>query len=563
MPRIRPTTVFTAISPVIVIVIMSGAFSCARAREWTARSTGGMVATACPEATRVGVEILEAGGNAVDAAIAVGFALSVSYPSAGNLGGGGFMLVRTAGGDVTFIDFREEAPAAAHRDMYLDGEGEVIEDLSLRGHLASGVPGSVAGLWMAHGMFATLDWEDLVVPSIRLAGDGFTVSEYLAASLGKLEKHVEEHPGLVKFLDADGSPLEQGDVLRQPYLAKTLRSISREGPDGFYSGETARMIAEEMRRGGGLITEEDLSAYRAVEREPVRGSYRGNEIISAPPPSSGGVVLLEILNILSGYDLSPDRSADDIHLTIEAERRAYADRARWLGDPDHVDIPVSRLISAEYADDIRAGIGDGAMPSKDLESEETTHFSVVDAAGNAVAVTTTLNGSYGSYVVVKGAGFLMNNEMDDFSVKPGVPNMYGLTGGEANAIEPGKRMLSSMTPTIVVSDGEPWLILGSPGGSTIITTVAQVLMNIIDYGMEPLDAVSAPRYHHQWSPDVVYYEDGAFTGGEAAELAGKGHELKQRKPIGDVQLIVKDGKRLLGVSDPRRGGLPLGTGGDK
>lgn len=563
-------TFFAAISPVIVIIAVAGGLSSARATQWCARSDGGMVASACPEATAVGVRVLEAGGNAVDAAIAVGFVLAVSYPAAGNIGGGGFMLVRTADGETTFIDFREKAPKGAHRDMYLDGEGEVIEDLNVRGHLASGVPGTVAGLWKAHQLHGSASWEELVAPSVELAENGFPAGPYLTESLRKLNARLEDWPGLAGFFDRKGMPLDQGDILVQTELARTLAVIADEGPDGFYSGTTARLIAEEMRRGGGLITEADLASYEAVEREPVNGTYRGYGVISAPPPSSGGIVLLEILNLIEDYEIEGERVIEDIHLLIEAERRAYADRARWLGDPDYTSIPVERLISKDYAYDLRKNINENATRSVELnaggsystESEETTHFSVVDSEGNAVAVTTTLNGSYGSYVVVKGAGFLMNNEMDDFSVKPGVPNMYGLIGGEANAIAPGKRMLSSMTPTIVVRDGETWMVLGTPGGSTIITTVAQVMMNIIDFGMEPLEAVAAPRYHHQWSPDLVYYEENAFSDEERAGLERKGHELRQRSLIGDVQLIMKDGTSLVGISDPRRGGLSRGAGKD-
>ncbi len=570
MPRRMYRTFFAAISPVIVIIAVAGGPSGAHATDWSARSTGGMVASACPEATAIGVRVLEAGGNAVDAAIAVGFALAVSYPSAGNLGGGGFMLVRLADGETSFIDFREKAPLKARRDMYLDREGAVIEDLSVRGHLASGVPGVVAGLWKAHQIHGSTEWGELVAPSVKLAENGFPISPYLAASLEKLNVHLEKWPGLSKFFGQDGRPFDAGDILVQHDLARTLEAIAEEGTDGFYSGRTAGLIAAEMRGGGGLITEEDLVSYEVVEREVVKGSYRGFEIISAPPPSSGGIVLLEILNVLEGYETGGVRDVEDIHLVVEAERRAYADRARWLGDPGFVDIPVERLISKDYANDLRNNIKTRATRSVELdaggnhaqESEETTHYSVVDASGNAVAVTTTLNGSYGSYVVVEGAGFLMNNEMDDFSVKPGVPNMYGLTGGEANAIEPGKRMLSSMTPTIVVREGETWLVLGTPGGSTIITTVAQVMMNIIDFGMEPLEAVAAPRYHHQWSPDLVYHEENAFTADERSGMEGKGHELRQRSMIGDVQLIMKDGTSLVGISDPRRGGLSRGTGKD-
>jgi gamma-glutamyltranspeptidase/glutathione hydrolase len=563
MPRKNTRTVFAAISPVIVMIAVAGALSVAHAKEWSARSNGGMVASACPEATAAGVRVFESGGNAVDAAIAVGFALAVSYPSAGNIGGGGFMLVRMAGGESSFFDFREKAPMLATRDMYLDEAGDVTGDMSVRGHLASGVPGSVAGLWMAHDRYGSKKWEELLAPAIELAEKGFEVSPYLAFSLEEPHSRLSQYPGLSNFFGDEGMPLEAGDLLIQPDLAMTLSLIADQGPAGFYEGRTARLIAEEMRRGGGIITAEDLASYEAVEREPVRGSYRGFDIISAPPPSSGGIVLLEILNIIEGYSMDRGRDIEAVHLVIEAERRAYADRARWLGDSDFVDIPADNLISKDYADKLRNDIKYMATPSAELdagESEETTHYSVVDSEGNAVAVTTTLNGSYGSYVVIEGAGFLMNNEMDDFSIKPGVPNMYGLTGGEANAIEPGKRMLSSMTPTIVLRNGEPWLVLGSPGGSTIITTVAQVVMNIIDFGMEPLEAVSAGRYHHQWSPDMVYYEEGAFTGPDMEGLRLKGYELKERSLIGDVQLIVKAGASLTGVSDPRRGGSSLGTG---
>ena len=424
MPRGNYKILFAAISPVIVIIAVAGGLSSAHAEEWSARSKGGMVASACPEATAAGVRVLEAGGNAVDAAIAVGFALAVSYPSAGNLGGGGFMLVRLADGETSFIDFREKAPSGARRDMYLDQEGDVIEDLSVRGHLASGVPGTVAGLWRAHQLHGSTEWRELVATSVELAENGFPIGTHLAASLEKLHVHLEDWFGLSKFFDREGRPFDAGDILVQHDLARTLEAIAEEGADGFYSSRTASFIAAEMRRGGGLITEEDLASYEVIEREPVKGSYRGFEIISAPPPSSGGIVLLEILNVLEGYEMGGVRDIEKIHLVVEAERRAYADRASWLGDPGFVNIPVERLISKDYADDLRKNINTLATRSSELEasgnpapeSEETTHYSVVDASGNAVAVTTTLNGSYGSYVVVEGAGFLMNNEMDDFSV---------------------------------------------------------------------------------------------------------------------------------------------------
>jgi len=525
---------------------------------------GGVVATACPQATAVGVRVLEAGGNAVDAAIAVGFALAVTYPRAGNIGGGGFLLMRSAGGDELFIDFRETAPTAADRDMYLDADGEVISGASLRGCRAAGVPGTVAGLHLAAQLRASMPWEELLEPAIRLAGDGFPVDRHLHESLVALRPRLDAWPGLSVFYGKDGSVPDEGEVLIQPRLAATLRRLADSGPEDFYTGATAAMIVEEMHRGGGLITAGDLAAYRALVREPIHGSYRGRIIISAPPPSSGGIVLLEILNILEGFDMaaSGPGTVETIHRMVEADKRAYADRAALLGDPDFVSIPVERLISKEYADARRRTIGHDATSAASIapayppgaEPEETTHYSILDRDGNVVAVTTTLNGSYGSYVVVSDAGFLLNNEMDDFSAKPGTPNLYGLVGGEANAIEPGKRMLSSMTPTIVLEDGSPILILGSPGGSTIITTVAQILSNVIDHGMSAVDAVAAPRLHHQWMPDTIYCEKDALGPAVEAGLHARGYALKTRSPIGDAQVIEIRGGVACGVPDPRAGG---------
>ncbi len=525
----------------------------------------GLVVTACPIASEVGADILRNGGTAADAAVAVGFALSVTYPPAGNIGGGGFMLLRSSSGDCEFVDFRERAPAAASRDMYLDEDGEVIEDLSIYGHRAVGVPGTVAGLHRIYTDHCTLQWKDLIAPAISFAGDGFIVSDHLALYFARLDKHKSGFEGLAVFYRLDGEVVQAGDTLRQPDLARTLKRISEKGPDEFYRGETADLICREMNRGGGLITREDLDSYEARSREPVYGTYRGYPIISAPPPSSGGVVLLEILNIVEGYPLSRYGflSPEAVHIVTEAERRAYRDRTMFLGDPGYTDNHVSTIISKGYAEQLRSEIKHDASRSDSLgrfgveyfESAETTHYSIIDADGNVALSTTTLNGIFGSLVVVEGAGFLLNNEMDDFSLKPGIPNMYGLTGGNANAIEPGKRMLSSMTPTIVLDGDRPFVLLGSPGGSRIITTVAQIIMNIIDYGMDAAEAVDSPRFHHQWMPDKIEFEKGAFPAGLLDELENRGHLCSERtNRIGDAQVILCDDSLCCGVSDPRGGG---------
>ncbi|MCD6379321.1 gamma-glutamyltransferase [bacterium] len=527
-------------------------------------SEKGVVVSASRYATKAGIRILERGGNAVDAAVTVGFVLSVTYPTAGNIGGGGFMLIRTAEGKNSFVDFREKAPMAADRDMYLDSNGEIIKDLSRVGHRASGVPGTVAGLYLAHKIHGSLPWKELVDPAVILAQEGFTIDMEMAKSFYGLRKLRENFPGLKKFARDDGKPLRPGYRLFQPDLASTLRRIANNGPNGFYTGKTAELISEEMKRGGGLITKEDLNRYQALIRNPIEGDYRGYHIISAPPPSSGGTTLIEIMNMLEGYPLGSNEfmSVNVVQTVIECERRAYLDRSTYLGDPDFVDIPLSRLTSKKYAEKLRSGITTKASSSKKMyknrvrsEKEETTHYSIIDSEGNSVSTTTTLNGSYGSKVVVKGAGFLLNNEMDDFSVKPGVPNMYGLLGGSANAIEPGKRMLSSMAPTIVTHDDKVYLILGTPGGATIITSVVQIILDIIDFGLSPVEAVSTPRYHHQCLPDIVYHEFDAFTQRLKSELEEKGYNLKERSFIGDVQLIMVKGSFACGVSDPRMEGL--------
>jgi gamma-glutamyltranspeptidase/glutathione hydrolase len=493
----------------------------------------GAVAAPEPLASEVGAEILRRGGNAVDAAIAVGFAIAVTFPSAGNLGGGGFMLIHLEGGhDDEAIDYRETAPAAATRDMFLDARGKVVEGLSTSSHKASGVPGTVAGLWLAHQRHGTLPWRELVMPAVALAR-----------------------------ADRVYDPKVPAEAQRQ--LAATLERIAEKGRDGFYLGETARLVAEEMRRGGGLITEADLAGYQAKVRPPVSGTYRGYQVVSMPPPSSGGVILIQMLQMLEGFD--PARLGHNttgyLHLCAEIEKLAFADRAAWMGDSDFYDVPVATLISKAYARKRAAAIDPARRTDPGTihegaarESTQTTHFSIVDRWGNAVANTTTLNDSHGSGIIVGGAGFLLNNEMDDFSLKPGVPNMYGVTGGEANAVAPGKRMLSSMSPTFVYRpDRTLWLVLGTPGGPTIFTTVFQVIVNRIEHELPLAEAVAAPRFHHQWPPrekgrDVVTAEKGVDTRG----LEELGYQIVVRR-IGDVHAVEIDraARRALAVSDPR------------
>jgi len=555
-----------------VLVVTSLLFLCRAACAWGGEvcGRGGVVVTASPPATAVGVEILKRGGNAVDAAVAVGFALAVTYPQAGNIGGGGFLLAHLGSGETAFIDFREKAPRAASRDMYLDSLGNVIRDKSVLGAVAVGVPGTVAGLHEAHRLHGSLPWRDLIAPAVHLARGGFPVSRRLAASLRDLQPYRKRFPALAQFMRSDGTPLQPGDTLRQEILAGTLERIALDGPGAFYQGAIADAIVSEMHSSGGIISKEDLAQYRACRREPVRGSYRGYEIISAPPPSSGGTILLEILNIAEGFDLSRMGFMSDraIHYLVEAERRAYVDRARYLGDPDFVENPVSRLISKDHAATLRTSIGPRATPSTAFpaqpspgrEKEETTHYSIIDTEGNAVAVTYTLNESYGSKIFVRGAGFLLNNEMDDFSIKPGHPNLYGLVGTEANAIEPGKRMLSSMAPTIVLKGGRIFLVLGTPGGSTIITTIAQIIIDMIDFGMNLEEAVAAPRFHHQWLPDCITVEDGAFGGHLRRTLIEYGHRVEERHdPIGDAQVVEAGDSSACGMSDPRGDGNAVGV----
>jgi gamma-glutamyltranspeptidase/glutathione hydrolase len=536
------------------------------------RAEQGMVVSASELASRIGADVLAEGGNAVDAAVAVGFALAVTFPSAGNLGGGGFMVIYLAEENrATTIDYRETAPAAASRDMYLDEQGELVEGAPTDGHRSVAVPGTVAGLLYALDRYGSVSRQRVMAPAIKVAREGFQVGDYLEASLMRNRDRLYSHPESRRRFLNDGPGYQAGARLVQQDLADTLQRISSEGRSGFYSGLTARLLTEEMSRGGGLITLEDLDSYRPVERPPVTGSYRDYQVISMPPPSSGGTILVQMLNMMEAVDvagLEPLSSAQ-VHQAVEVMKRAFADRAEHMGDPGFVEVPVPGLTDKTYARQRAADIqSDRTRPARELgagdpwpyESEETTHFSVIDRDGNAVSNTYTLNYSYGSAVTVPGAGFLLNNIMDNFASKQGVPNGYGLIQGEANAIAPGKRPLSSMTPSIVLEGDEVRLVVGSPGGPTIINTVFQLVMDVLDHGMSPQQAVDFPRFHHQWLPDAIQYEKGALVRDVRDALAAKGHDFIERESIGDAQVIYVDpntGLRL-GGADPRRGGAAVG-----
>jgi gamma-glutamyltranspeptidase/glutathione hydrolase len=536
--------------------------------SWANTVTGsnGAVSSRSALASEVGVEILRQGGNAIDAAVAVGFALAVTYPSAGNIGGGGFMVLRLADGQVLTQDHREKAPLTASTDMFLDANGDVDRELSLFSLQASGVPGSVAGMLDALEKHGTMTREQVLAPAIALAEQGFVLNEDLAGDFNDTMPYFERHPASQTIFTNNGSPYRAGDLFVQADLAESLKRVSAQGRDGFYKGPTADLIVAEMQRNGGLISHEDLETYDVVWREPIRGDYRGYEIWSMPPPSSGGVVLMQILNMLESYDIGTLGwgSSQTVHLTVEALRRAYADRAEHLGDPDFYPVPIGKLISKDYALERFEGMDpQAASDSEEIfagnwvdESMDTTHFSVVDGQGNAVSVTTTLNGSYGNRIVVPGAGFLLNNEMDDFSAKPGSPNMYGLLGGEANKIEPGKRMLSSMTPTIVVKDGATVLVTGSPGGSTIINTVLHIVMNVIDHGMNVEEAVASPRFYHQWKPDQIRFERDSISAETRSTLESMGHRgfVEAGFAYGDANSIVVQDGQIEATSDPRSAG---------
>ncbi|EPR71658.1 gamma-glutamyltransferase [Cyclobacterium qasimii] len=528
-------------------LLLSLVFSCTPQKTQTGLvGEKAMVVSAHPLASEVGKEILLQGGNAVDAAIAVHMALAVVYPQAGNLGGGGFMVIREKNGAVHSLDYREKAPLGASRDMYLDEEGNPQPEISQNGHLASGVPGSVDGMVKAHEKFGTLPWSKLINPAILLAEEGYKLTNveanFLSETSIKLKKYSSIDP-----IHFTAKEFKKGDVLVQKELAQTLKLIRDNGREGFYSGEVADYLVAEMKRGGGLINHEDLENYESKWREPLTGNYKDYKVITMGPPSGGGIILLQMLGILENHSISKDKYSNYLHLKTEMERRIYADRAEYMADADFYPVPVEQLVADKYLKERFQNFNpEKATPSNEikagdipLESEETTHFSIVDEEGNAVSSTTTLNGNMGSKVLVAGAGFILNNEMDDFSIKPGFPNMFGVLGGEANKVEPKKRMLSSMSPTILEKNGSLYMVVGTPGGSTIPTSVFQVIVNVIEFDMGMHQSVNEKRFHSQWKPDWISYEKGYSDKAILKELGAKGHELNERNAIGKVDAILK------------------------
>jgi gamma-glutamyltranspeptidase/glutathione hydrolase len=557
--RIRHFIVATLSAALILTSISATA-----AGRSAVRGKNGVVASSSALASEVGVATLRNGGNAVDAAVATAFALAVTLPAAGNLGGGGFLVYYGADGESTTFDFREKAPLAAAEDMYLDSEGNVRNNSNHEGILAVGVPGTVAGLAMAHREYGKLDWSELVAPSVLLARDGIPITWKLHDDFKGRKERWERYPSSARiFLKADGSVYEPGEIWTQPDLAATLERIQRRGKAGFYRGVTATLLADFMQENGGIITLADLERYEAVEREPVRGTYRGYEIVSMPPPSSGGVALIEMLNTLEGYDLhaAGHNSARYLHLLTESMRRAYADRARYLGDPDfNEDMPIERLVSKAHAGNLRGSIeldraseSDPALFAESYESDQTTHFSIVDKDGNMVSLTYTLEWGYGSHIVVEGAGFLLNNEMGDFNAVPGVTDLSGRIGTEPNLIRPGKRMLSSMTPTIVARDGMAVFATGTPGGKTIINTTLQTILNVVDHGMTISESIEAGRIHHQWLPDRTLIEQQGFSPDTIRLYEALGHDVLRVGTIGSAMGVYHDRENgvFLGAADSR------------
>jgi gamma-glutamyltranspeptidase / glutathione hydrolase len=560
----------------LILALLLGACSQSDAPSSDATPAAtGSAAVAMPDeyGAKVAEDILRAGGNAVDAAIAAGFALAVTYPEAGNIGGGGFMLIHM-NGEASFVDYRETAPLAAHRDMYLDDNGDVIEGASLVGHRASGVPGTVAGMWEAHKRYGSLPWKDLVMPAVALAEDGFVVAESLGSGMKVMDGWFGDKTNFNQYF----GKMTAGEIFRQPELAATLQRIAEQGPDDFYRGKTADLLVAEMVRGNGLITHEDLAGYKAVWRQPLRSDWRGYELLSAPPPSSGGFAVIQLLKmkdyLAHQFKDLPHNSPQYVHLVAEIEKRVFADRAEYLGDPDYVDTRIDELLDDDYIAMRAQQVNPHAISSVEasppgLESHDTTHYSILDQWGNAVSNTYTLNIGFGSGVVVEGAGFLMNDEMDDFSVKPGVPNTYGVIGNVANEIQPGKRMLSSMSPTLLLKDGKVEMVVGTPGGTTIFTSVFQTIVNIVDFGMSPEQAVGATRFHHQLlPPDLITFSPSRPLAPETISALGDaGYRAEPHDwEFGDMQVIWRDGDRLVPASDPRNRGqsrvidkLPLGT----
>jgi gamma-glutamyltranspeptidase / glutathione hydrolase len=544
--------------------------------NFTSSVTGnnGMVVSASRYASEVGLKILRSGGNAVDAAVAMGFVLAVTYPQAGNIGGGGFMVIRTKD-TITTIDYREKAPASSTRNMFLDENGNFLPDKSQIGHLSAGVPGSVAGLLYAIEKYGTMPRDSVLKDAVNLAENGFEMEERLAASLNSNYELFKEFPSSRKVFTKRGLNYSEGEVFKQPDLANTLKLINIHGKDGFYSGITADLIVKEMTSGGGIITKDDLLNYAPVERPSVTTTYKGYEVYSMGPPSSGGIALIQLMNMIENESI-PDRSSvyygakdytEYLHVTFENMKRVYADRSEHLGDPDYWKVPVNELTAKEYANQRRSSIGSSSTPATEIkagvfvkESDQTTHYSVIDKDGNMVSVTTTLNNTYGSGVVVDGAGFLLNDEMDDFASKPGEPNMFGLIGNEANAIEPNKRMLSSMTPTIILKDGNPFMVIGSPGGGRIITSVYNTIIGIIDFRMSLDSAIDKPRFHHQWLPEYIQYESGSIDEEVMGKLKDKGHQLEKVSDFGRVEGILIDwnNRTYYGHSDRRGYGTALG-----
>jgi len=534
------------------------------------RGKNGMVVSAHPIASEVGIEILKKGGNSIDAAVAVGFALAVTHPSAGNLGGGGFMVIHLADGTQTTFDYREKAPESTHKDIYLDDDGNYDPKLSTAGWTASGVPGSVAGMISAIDKYGSLTLDEVIQPAIDLADKGFTMDYRMVKFLNAYHEKFMKYPSSKKIFTKNGEHFEEGDQLIQKDLAKTLTLIKDKGRNGFYEGEIAKLITNQAKKNGGYISLDDLKNYNPVERSPLKGTYNGYDILSMGPPSSGGIALIQTLNTIENFDIDKSDwgSSEYIHRLVETFKYVYADRSEHLGDEDFYNVPKSWLLSKKYAKEIFLKIKREATPSSEIkpgnaienESTETTHYSVVDSYGNAVSVTTTINSTFGNKIVVEGAGFLMNNEMDDFSSKPGEPNQFGLLGSKANSIEPGKRMLSSMTPTIVLKEGKPVIVIGSPGGSRIITTVIQVVLNVLNFEMDIQQAIDAPRIHHQWYPDMIYSERHSLNNDVIISLINRGHSLGKQIGIGRAQGIFIDNKNGIywGAADPRSYGKAIG-----